>query len=83
MIFMETSSIIETVLAAVIAVMGYFLKVIHSDVRKNTERSGECKGRIDTLNTRIDHESEMRNQAFNNIMDSLMEIKQDIKDLKK
>ena len=83
MIFMETTSIIETVLAAVIAVMGYFLKVIHSDVRKNTERSGEAKGRIDTLNTRIDHESEMRNQAFNNIMDSLMEIKQDIKDLKK
>lgn len=83
MIFMETTSIIETVLAAVIAVMGYFLKVIHSDVRKNTERSGECKGRIDTLNTRIDHESEMRNEGMNNIMHLLTEIKQDLKELKR
>lgn len=80
---MDTSSIIETILAAVIAVMGYFLKVVHSDVRKNTERGGENKGKLDTLNTRIDHESEMRNQSYNNIMTILAEIKDDIKNIKK
>ena len=63
--------------------MGYFLKVVHSDVRKNTERSGEAKGRIDTLNTRIDHESEMRNEGMNNILLILNEIKSDLKELKK
>ena len=57
--------------------------MVHSDVRKNTERSGEAKGRIDTLNTRIDHESEMRNEGMNNILLILNEIKSDLKELKK
>lgn len=50
---MEVTSIIEIALGAVVAVMGYFLKVIHSDVRQNTQDVGQNKGCINNLSTQI------------------------------
>ena len=80
---MEFNSIVEVVLTAIIGVMGYFLKVVHSDVRQNTKEVGENKGKLDNLSTRIDHESEMRNTTLNNIMSILSEIKEDVKNIKR
>lgn len=80
---MNINEIIEIILGSVVVILGYFLKVIHTDVRKNTERVGENRGKIDNLSTRIEHEAEMRNQTHGAIMDILNEIKADLKELKK
>ena len=80
---MDLVHIGELVLAAVVGVMGYFLKVIHNDVRRNTEKCGEARGKIENLNTQIEHEREMRNTSYNNLLTILGEIKEDIKTLKR
>ena len=80
---MEFTSIVELALTAVVGIMGYFIKVIHNDVRQNTKDVGENKGNIKSLSGRIDHESEMRNQSYNNIMQILSEIKEELKELRK
>ena len=80
---MEINSIIEVVLGAVIAVMGYFLKVVHSDVRQNTKEVGENKGKLENAFTMIEHERELRSQSYTTLLDTLNEIKNDIKELKK
>ena len=80
---MEGTLIAEFVLGGIIGVMGYFLKVIHNDVRQNTKDVGENKGCIKNLSTQVEHEKEMRNQSYNSIMSILGEIKEDLKDLKR
>ena len=80
---MDASIIVEMVLGGVVALMLYFLKVLHGDVRQNTKGVGENKGRIQNLNTRIQHEAEIRNQTHGQIMDILQEIKDDIKQMKR
>lgn len=80
---MDVVQIGELVLGAVVAVMGYFLKVVHNDVRQNTREVGENKGQISNLSTRIEHEAEMRNTSYNNLLSILTEIKEEIKNLKK
>ena len=80
---MEVTSIIEIVLGSIVAIMGYFVKVIHNDVRQNTKDVGENKGCIKNLNTQVEHEREMRNTSYNNLLAILGEIKEDIKTLKK
>lgn len=80
---MNANDVIEIALGAVVMVMGYFLKVIHSDVRQNTKDVGENKGCIKNLNTQVEHEREMRNQSHGAIMDILNEIKTDLKELKR
>lgn len=80
---MSGVEIIEFVLGVVIMALGYFVKVLHNDVRQNTKDVGENKGAIKTLDSRIDHESDMRNQSYTNIMDRLDEIKEELKELRK
>ena len=79
---MDALTIGEIVLAAVIGIVGYFVKVVHSDVRTNTKDIGENKGKMNTLESRIEHESELRSQSYRTIMDTLTEIKADLKELK-
>lgn len=80
---MEFTSIGLLALTAVLGILGYFIKVIHNDVRQNTKDVGENKGNIKSLSNRIEHESEMRNQSYNNIMQILSEIKEELKELRK
>lgn len=80
---MEVNTIVEMVLGGVVALMLYFLKVIHSDVRQNTKDVGQNKGQIKNLETQIHHEAEMRNHSFNQIMNRLDEIITDLKQMQK
>ena len=80
---MDITQIGELVLGGIVGVMGYFIKVLHSDVRQNTKDVGENKGCIKNLTTQLEHEREMRDTALNNIMEILGEIKNDVKELKK
>lgn len=79
---MDLLGIGELVLGAVVGIMGYFLKVVHNDVRQNTKDVGENKGCIKNLGTQVEHEREMRNTSYNNLLSILNEIKDDIKNLK-
>jgi hypothetical protein len=36
-------------LVTVVGVIGYFLRIIHNDVRKNTEELGKLKGKIELV----------------------------------
>jgi hypothetical protein len=41
-------------------IIGYFLKIIHNDVRKNTENLGKLKGKIEL----VEQESRLKYQAI-------------------
>jgi hypothetical protein len=36
-------------LITAVAIVGYFLRIIHNDVRKNTEELGKLKGKIELV----------------------------------
>jgi hypothetical protein len=57
---MEIAQLIQWGLVAVTGVIGYFLKMIHSDVRNNTESLGKLKGKIEL----VEQESRLKYQAI-------------------
>jgi hypothetical protein len=48
------------ILGSVVAIIGYFLKVVHNDVRSNTESLGKLKGKIEL----VEQESRLKYQAM-------------------
>jgi len=48
------------VLGSVVAIIGYFLKMVHNDVRTNTEGLGKLKGKIEL----VEQESRLKYQAI-------------------
>jgi hypothetical protein len=57
---MEISQLIQWGLIAVTGVIGYFLRIIHTDVRNNTESLGKLKGKIEL----VEQESRLKYQAI-------------------
>jgi len=57
---MEISQLIQWGLVAVTGVIGYFLRMIHTDVRNNTESLGKLKGKIEL----VEQESRLKYQAI-------------------
>lgn len=57
---MTTPDIITFILGTAITVIGYFLKIVHGDVRKNTEEQGKLKGKIEL----VEQESRLKYQAI-------------------
>ena len=80
---MHGIDIVQIITGTAILAIGYFLKIIHSDIKSNTQSVGENKGSIHQLERDIEHERELRMQSYGNIMTILTEIKDDIKNLKK
>ena len=73
---METGTIIQLIMSAILAVIGYFMQILHSDVRRNTKELGENKGKIQEVSNEVKHEKEMRQTQFATIKESLEEIKE-------
>lgn len=48
------------ILGSVVAIIGYFLKMVHNDVRGNTEGLGKLKGKIEL----VEQESRLKYQAI-------------------
>jgi hypothetical protein len=48
------------ILGSVVAIIGYFLKMVHNDVRSNTESMGKLKGKIEL----VEQESRLKYQAI-------------------
>lgn len=57
---MEITQLVQWGLVAVTGVIGYFLRMIHSDVRNNTESLGKLKGKIEL----VEQESRLKYQAI-------------------
>tara|TARA_R110000868_G_C10507148_1_gene731766 strand:- start:204 stop:476 length:273 start_codon:yes stop_codon:yes gene_type:complete len=64
-----TLTIIIFISGAIFAIFGYFLKMIHADVRKNTEEIGKAKGKIEL----VQQETQIKYQALQEL--TQLEIK--------
>jgi hypothetical protein len=68
---MNTTSLtlILFISGTIFAIFGYFLKMIHGDVRKNTEEVGKLKGKIEL----VQQETQIKYQALQEL--TQLEIK--------
>ena len=57
---MTYSELIQAGLIATSGIIGYFLKMVHADVRKATEDMGKLKGKIEL----VEQESRLKYQAI-------------------
>jgi hypothetical protein len=57
---MTTGEVMMFILATAVTIIGYFLKIVHSDVRKNTEEQGKLKGKIEL----VEQEARLKYQAI-------------------
>lgn len=48
------------ILGSIVAIIGYFLKMVHNDVRNNTESLGKLKGKIEL----VEQEARLKYQAI-------------------
>jgi len=62
-------TIVIFISSTIFAIFGYFLKMIHSDVRKNTEELGKLKGKIEL----VQQETQIKYQALQEL--TQLEIK--------
>lgn len=62
-------TVVLFITGTVFAIFGYFLKIIHTDVRKNTEEQGKLKGKIEL----VQQETQIKYQALQEL--TQLEIK--------
>ena len=73
---MDTQNVIQLILGGIVGILFYFLKVIHYDVRRNTQNVSKNQGRIEGVKDSVKHEREMRQTQFDSIENKLNEIKE-------
>ena len=56
----QTITIALFITGSIFTIFGYFLKIIHGDVRKNTEEQGKLKGKIEL----VQQESQIKYQEL-------------------
>jgi len=57
---MTPAEITTFIIGTAVIIIGYFLKIVHSDVRKNTEDLGKLKGKIEL----VEQENRLKYQAI-------------------
>jgi hypothetical protein len=57
---MNPAEITTFILGTATIIIGYFLKIVHNDVRKNTEEQGKLKGKIEL----VEQEARLKYQAI-------------------
>jgi hypothetical protein len=73
------------ILGSIVAIIGYFLKMVHNDVRNNTESLGKLKGKIEL----VEQEARLKYQAIQeqtqleikNLARSVAELSEAVKQL--
>lgn len=55
-----TTEVMLFIVATAVGIIGYFLKIVHADVRKNTEEQGKLKGKIEL----VEQENRLKYQAI-------------------
>jgi hypothetical protein len=56
----DTSTVWLFIIGTGTTIIGYFLKIVHNDVRKNTEEQGRLKGKIEL----VEQEARLKYQAI-------------------
>jgi hypothetical protein len=57
---MTPTEITTFIIGTAVLIIGYFLKIVHNDVRKNTEEQGKLKGKIEL----VEQEARLKYQAI-------------------
>jgi len=57
---MTPSEITTFIIGTAVVIIGYFLKIVHNDVRKNTEDLGKLKGKVEL----VEQETRLKYQAI-------------------
>jgi hypothetical protein len=57
---MTPAEITTFIIGTAVLIIGYFLKIVHNDVRKNTEEQGKLKGKIEL----VEQEARLKYQAI-------------------
>lgn len=57
---MTNEEVMMFILATAVTIIGYFLKIVHNDVRRNTEEQGKLKGKIEL----VEQENRLKYQAI-------------------
>lgn len=57
---MTNGDIMLFIVATAVTIIGYFLKIVHNDVRRNTEEQGKLKGKIEL----VEQENRLKYQAI-------------------
>jgi hypothetical protein len=57
---MTNGEVMMFILATAITIIGYFLKIVHNDVRRNTEEQGKLKGKFEL----VELENRLKYQAI-------------------
>jgi hypothetical protein len=57
---MTPNEITTFIIGTAVVIIGYFLKIVHTDVRKNTEDLGKLKGKIEL----VEQENRLKYQAI-------------------
>ena len=57
---MTPAEITTFIIGTAVLIIGYFLKIVHGDVRKNTEEQGKLKGKIEL----VEQENRLKYQAI-------------------
>ena len=82
---MEISEITLIAVSAVVTIIGYFLKLVHSDVRKSTEDMGKLKGKIELVEqeTRLKYQliQETTQQEIKNMAQKIGELSDTVHEL--
>jgi len=52
---MESNQIVLFIIGTATAIIGYFVKIVHNDVRKNTAENGKLRGKIDMVSQANDY----------------------------
>jgi uncharacterized protein YsxB (DUF464 family) len=60
MITTTTASLVVLAIATVLGIIGYFLRMVHTDVRRVVEEQGQLKGKIEL----VEQESRLKYQAI-------------------
>ena len=79
--------VVVSILVGLIGIIGYFLKIVHTDVRRSVEEVGKNKGRIEILNEQISNEKENRKSELQNqerrLEDAMNQMNKSIEKLNK
>jgi len=86
---MELQSIIMCGLGVLLAIVGFILKQLWSDIRENKDNSGKLKGKIELVDQKLNqglessqHVSNLKFKQLNEKLDTMCnDIKEDIHDI--
>ena len=77
----DTNTILSTILAIILSIIGYFLKRTMDDLDKTKDLSNKTKSELDVLKTDHLNKHEHLSDKFDDLKDSIVVLTKEIKEL--